>query len=59
MQEDKHDFFFVKSNKKTYKVKFSEICYVEGLGDYIQLWKVLVIIYSCIWLIRKLSQIFP
>jgi DNA-binding LytR/AlgR family response regulator len=37
MQEDKQDFFFVKSNKKTYKVKFSEICYVEGLGDYVQL----------------------
>jgi DNA-binding LytR/AlgR family response regulator len=37
-KEEKHDFFFVKSNKKTYKVKFSEICYVEGLGDYIQLY---------------------
>ena len=37
MKEDKQDFFFVKSNKKTYKVKFSEICYVEGLGDYVQL----------------------
>lgn len=33
---EKH-YFFVKSNKKTYKVNFSEICYVEGLGDYIQL----------------------
>ena len=29
-------FFFIKSNKKTYKIKFSDICYVEGLGDYIQ-----------------------
>lgn len=29
-------FFFIKSNKKTYKINFSEICYVEGLGDYIQ-----------------------
>jgi DNA-binding LytR/AlgR family response regulator len=37
MKETKQDFFFVKSNKKTYKVKFSEICYVEGLGDYVQL----------------------
>jgi len=36
-KEDSHDFFFVKSNKKTWKVKFSEICYVEGLGDYVQL----------------------
>jgi DNA-binding LytR/AlgR family response regulator len=36
-KDEKQDFFFVKSNKKTYKVKFSEICYVEGLGDYVQL----------------------
>lgn len=34
---ESQDFFFVKSNKKTYKVKFSDICFVEGLGDYIQL----------------------
>ncbi len=32
---EKH-FFFIKSNKKTYKINFSEICYIEGLGDYIQ-----------------------
>lgn len=29
-------FFFIKSNKKTYKINFSEIYYIEGLGDYIQ-----------------------
>ncbi len=29
-------FFFIKSNKKTYKINFSEICHIEGLGDYIQ-----------------------
>lgn len=34
---ESQDFFFVKSNKKTYKVEFSSICFVEGLGDYIQL----------------------
>jgi DNA-binding LytR/AlgR family response regulator len=33
---DEKDFLFIKSNKKTYKVDFSEIYYVEGLGDYIQ-----------------------
>jgi DNA-binding LytR/AlgR family response regulator len=33
---DEKDFLFIKSNKKTYKVDLSEICYVEGLGDYIQ-----------------------
>ena len=31
------DFLFVKSNKKTYKVKFEDISYIEGLGDYIKL----------------------
>lgn len=33
----KQDYFFVKANKKTYKVRFSDLLYVEGLGDYIQL----------------------
>ncbi len=31
-----NDFIFIKSNKKTYKVKFADIYYIEGLGDYIQ-----------------------
>lgn len=31
------DFLFIKSNKKTIKVKFSDIYYIEGLGDYIQI----------------------
>ncbi len=30
------NFVFIKSNKKTYKVKYSAIHYIEGLGDYIQ-----------------------
>lgn len=30
------DFLFIKSDKKTIKVKFSEILYIEGLGDYIK-----------------------
>ena len=34
--ETEKDFLFIKSNKKTIKVKFSDICYIEGLGDYIQ-----------------------
>jgi DNA-binding LytR/AlgR family response regulator len=29
-------YFFIKSNKKTYKINFSDVCFVEGLGDYIQ-----------------------
>lgn len=32
-----HEFLFVKSDKKTVKVKFSDIYYIEGLGDYIKL----------------------
>ena len=31
------NYLFVKSNKKTYKIEFAEIQYVEGLGDYIQI----------------------
>jgi DNA-binding LytR/AlgR family response regulator len=29
---------FIKSNKKTYQVKFSDIVYIEGLGDYIKIY---------------------
>jgi DNA-binding LytR/AlgR family response regulator len=35
-QEEK-EFIFIKSNKKTYKVNLSDICFIEGLGDYIQI----------------------
>ncbi len=34
--DDKKDFLFLKSNKKTFKIAFSDIYYIEGLGDYIQ-----------------------
>jgi len=34
--ETQTDFLFIKSNKKTIKVKFIDIFYIEGLGDYIQ-----------------------
>jgi len=36
--EEKPESVFIKSNKKTYQVKFSEIIYVEGLGDYIKIY---------------------
>jgi len=31
------DFFYVKANKKTIKIKYSDIIYIEGLGDYIKI----------------------
>jgi len=36
--EEKAESVFIKSNKKTYQVKFSEIVYIEGLGDYIKIY---------------------
>jgi DNA-binding LytR/AlgR family response regulator len=36
--EKQNGFLFVKSDKKTIKVKISEINYIEGLGDYIKLY---------------------
>jgi len=36
--KEKPESVFIKSNKKTYQVKFSEIVYIEGLGDYIKIY---------------------
>ena len=36
--EKQPDFIFIKSDKKTIKVNISDICYIEGLGDYIKLY---------------------
>jgi DNA-binding LytR/AlgR family response regulator len=35
---EKPETVFIKSNKKTYQVKFSDIVYIEGLGDYIKIY---------------------
>ena len=32
------DFIFLKSDKKTIKVNITDICYIEGLGDYIKIY---------------------
>jgi len=31
------NFLFIRSNKKTFKVKFDDIMFIEGLGDYIKI----------------------
>jgi DNA-binding LytR/AlgR family response regulator len=36
--DQNHDTIFIKSNKKSYQVKFMDITYVEGLGDYIKIY---------------------
>jgi DNA-binding LytR/AlgR family response regulator len=36
--EEKAESVFIKSNKKTYQIKFNEIIYIEGLGDYIKIY---------------------
>lgn len=36
-QKQETNFLFIKTNKKSVKVKFEEILYVEGLGDYIKI----------------------
>jgi len=35
--ESEAKFLFIKSNKKSYKINFSDILFVEGLGDYIKI----------------------
>jgi len=36
--ENKVQSMFIKSNKKTIQIKYDEIIYVEGLGDYIKIY---------------------
>lgn len=36
--EEKSESVFIKSNKKSYQVKYSDIVYIEGLGDYIKIY---------------------
>ena len=38
LEEKPTEFLFIKSDKKAIKVNFSDICYIEGLGDYIKLY---------------------
>jgi DNA-binding LytR/AlgR family response regulator len=36
--DEKAESIFIKSNKKSYQIRFSEIIYIEGLGDYIKIY---------------------
>ncbi len=36
-QASTEDYFFVKANKKTIRVNYSDILFIEGLGDYIKI----------------------
>ena len=36
--EEKSESVFIKSNKKTYQLKFCDILYIQGLGDYIKIY---------------------
>lgn len=36
--EEKSESVFIKSNKKSYQVRYSDIVYIEGLGDYIKIY---------------------
>lgn len=55
---DYERFIFIKSNKKNYKVNFSDICFIEALGDYIKvhtLEKTLVTYLS----MKKMEALLP
>jgi DNA-binding LytR/AlgR family response regulator len=55
---EKPESVFIRSNKKTYQVKFSDIVYIEGLGDYIKIFTVkthLVTNYS----MKKMEELLP
>lgn len=52
------DFVFIKADKKTYKLSFDEILYIEALGDYVKLYTKSEIIVSYLSL-KKLENILP
>ena len=53
-----NDFIFIKSDKKTYRLSFSEILYIEALGDYIKITTInnTIITYMSL---KKMEQILP
>lgn len=47
-RRQEEEFIFVKSNKKSYKINYSDLYYVEALGDYIKIYtsEKVIITYS-------------
>lgn len=37
IEEEKSDFFFVRSDRKMIKISYAEILYIESLGDYLKI----------------------
>lgn len=58
MDEDLNEFLFVKSDKKNVKIRFSELFYIEGLGDYIKLYLPNTKIVTNLSM-KKLEQLLP
>nr|WP_320119610.1 response regulator transcription factor [uncultured Marinifilum sp.] len=52
------DFIFIKADKKTIKLNFEDIKYIEGLGDYIKIHTKSKIIISKLT-IKKMEELLP
>jgi DNA-binding LytR/AlgR family response regulator len=37
LEPDESEFIFIKSSKKTYRINFADILYIEALGDYVKI----------------------
>jgi DNA-binding LytR/AlgR family response regulator len=52
------DFVFIKSSKKTYRVNFTDILYIEALGDYVKVYttdKMIISYHS----MKNLEKVLP
>jgi len=55
---EKPESVFIRSNKKTYQVKFSDIVYIEGLGDYIKIYTEKTHLVSN-YTMKKMEELLP
>jgi DNA-binding LytR/AlgR family response regulator len=57
-QSNEGDFIFIKSSKKTFRVNFTDILYIEALGDYVKIFttdKMIVSYHS----MKNLEKVLP